>query len=388
MRILACRRFVLLASLSLSLLVGSVREASAQAKAQFTRVQIPTFDGMELGGTFYPSAPAGGKKDKDAVVMLLHDFTHRGGGGSHKDGWDNLAAKLQQEGYSVLQFDFRGFGDSKAVGAKFWKYKHNQMLRAFRGGVKPAKSIDQKDFPSQYYGVLVNDIVAARAYLDNRNDARDVNTSNLIVIGGGDGAALGAMWMGAEMRRQRDKESDRLPVGRNPRLSELDEPEGKDFAAAIWLTINPSVAGRGVSHTIRSSLVDVAQKGKVPTFFFYGKNDDKASNLTLNYIKAIQTQGGKTVEMKESMDKPVPGTELAGGKLLGERLRTTSLLVKELNKVMEGRGKVWRKREEEKHAYCWSMPWPSANNVHKVLAKMPGDSMSYPIPPSVLKFAP
>ncbi len=187
MRVLSRTHLVSLAGLSLVLLtaISSESAAAQKEKAEFSRVSFPTCDGMELAGTFYP--PGAGKKDKDAVVLLVHNFSHRGGGGSHGE-WDDLAAKLQKEGYSVLSFDFRGFGGSKSVSPDFWKFRQNQVLRGFRGGAKSAESIDQKDFPGHYYPVLINDIAAARAFLDRKNDMRDVNTSNLIVIGAGQGA--------------------------------------------------------------------------------------------------------------------------------------------------------------------------------------------------------
>src|SRR5262245_26381536 len=120
MRGLAHSHLVLLAGLSLALAAWT-GSASAAEDAQSDRVSFSACDGVELSGTFYPSPR--GKKDKDAVVLLLHDFDHRKGGGSHGD-WDKLAEKLQKEGYSVLSFDFRGFGGSKSVRDDFWKFDY------------------------------------------------------------------------------------------------------------------------------------------------------------------------------------------------------------------------------------------------------------------------
>src|ERR1700733_2750774 len=83
------------------------------------KIKFTSYDGVELAGTFYPKLPGG--KDRDACVMLLHNFDRIKGGNSHQDGWDHLAEELQKEGYAVLSFDFRGFGDSKEVSReKFW----------------------------------------------------------------------------------------------------------------------------------------------------------------------------------------------------------------------------------------------------------------------------
>ncbi len=345
MRTLLRSRLALGVGLSLAMLAGTGRgwAADEKEKVESSRVTMPTFDNMELSGTFYPSVPAAGKKDKEATVLLLHDFTHRGGGGSHKDGWDNLAARLQKEGYAVLQFDFRGFGGSTSVGIKFWSFRSNHILKEFHGGAKqPAAAINQKNFPNIYYNMLINDIASARAYLDVRNDNGDVNTSNLFVIGAGDGAALGAMWMAAECRRQKDKDSDRLPVGlgqlSNPRFLNLDEPESKDFAGAIWLSISPSLAGRSVSQAVRSALVDVARESKIPTAFVFGDGDQNAFNLAKNYMNALQFANGKKVDLKNTGTMTIARTSLSGGKLLDDKLRSIDSIIKQLNKVMEDRG--------------------------------------------------
>jgi alpha-beta hydrolase superfamily lysophospholipase len=301
-------------------------------------------------------------------VMFLHNFSRVGGGGSHGE-WDDLAAKLQKKGYAVLSFDFRGFGDSKSVSRDFWKYPHNQVLRGFRRSGKLAESIEQKDFPGYYYPNLINDIAAARAFLDRKNDTHEVNTSNLILIGAGQGATLGALWMSAEMHRQKDL-TPADPLGRFV-VPKLDEPEGRDLAAAIWLTISPNLEGRSVSSAVKAALVDVARENKVPTAFFYGKNDGKAANLTLDYRKAITS---KKAELKNTGEKAIPTTDLTGSKLLGERLSTTSDILKQLQRVMDDRGsKEWKKREEEKFRYFWT-------KGRAVQAKAAGEKIAHPIP--------
>jgi len=356
---------------------GRVSAADEKEKATFKRVSFPTCDGMELGGTYYPSVPAAGEKDKDAVVMLLHNFSHGGGGGSHKDGWDDLAAKLQKNGYAVLSFDFRGFGDSKSVSPEFWKFRHNQMLKGFRGA-KSAESIDQKDFPRYYYSFLINDVAAARAFLDRKNDSREVNSSNLIVIGAGQGATLGALWMAAEMHRQKDTSPPMIIPQAFPRS--MDDPEGRDLAAAIWLTISPNLEGRPLTTALKAALVEVARENKVPTAFLYGKNDGKAVNLTLDYLKAITGMNGKRVELKNTGEKAISSTDLTGSKLITERLSTTSDILKQLSRVMDERGsKEWKKREEEKSRYFWT-----ASGRAKQLAKLAGEKVVRPIPSGVI----
>ena len=96
--------------------------ARGQGKKPNTKnVPFETSDGVRLSGTLYPNP--GGKRE--AVVMLLHDFDLKKGGSSQQAGWTNLAAKLQSEGYAVLMFDFRGFGDSKAL-AEYLPFKESE----------------------------------------------------------------------------------------------------------------------------------------------------------------------------------------------------------------------------------------------------------------------
>src|SRR5262249_8605842 len=166
-------------ALGLGLAVAALSGAAAggagaqeEKKADFKRVPFRTGDGVELQGTFYPS-PTG---KRDACVLLLHNIDMRKGGSSHPDGWGHLAEGVQKDGYEVLSFDFRGFGESKGVGKEFWdarKNPHNQMLKGAR---KQPDSIDQKDFPVNYYPYLTTDIAAAKAFLDRKNDAGEVNS--------------------------------------------------------------------------------------------------------------------------------------------------------------------------------------------------------------------
>jgi pimeloyl-ACP methyl ester carboxylesterase len=370
----------LLAGLAGGLLAGTGSTRAADDKTEkkgdveFKRVQLPTCDGMELDGTFYPGAS--GKRD--ACVLLLHNFTAKKGGGSHQDGWDMLAAMLQKEGYSVLSFDFRGFGGSKSVSDKFWSHSHNKMLLRGPTARKLPTSIDEKDFPPNYYPVLVNDIAAARAFLDRRNDAGEVNTSNLVVIGAGEGATLGALWMAAECRRYKAP----MMIGLAPKLA--DDPEGKDIAAAFWLSINPSLAGVRMAG-LRSALTEAARDTKVPTVFIYGGGDESASNIASTYYKVVNTlPNGKSAELKDTTGtKGIAKTNLSGSKLLQDRdrLGTATFIVNHLNKVMDARGsRESKKRELEKFAYYWVLP-----RSRPILAKMAGEDYLRPIPVQVSK---
>src|SRR5947209_5614593 len=121
-------RFLRRPYLGLLLLAGLLfldpRAGRAQGNA--VPVDITTVDRVELKGAFYPSAQ--GKAAP--TVLLLHEF----GKDSKSTEWLKLAEALQQKGYAVLRFDFRGHGDSTGIQPGvagmvpgFWDKKENQQ---------------------------------------------------------------------------------------------------------------------------------------------------------------------------------------------------------------------------------------------------------------------
>jgi alpha-beta hydrolase superfamily lysophospholipase len=357
-----------LAVAALSGSAAGVAGAREEKKADFKRVPFRTSDGVELQGTFYPG-PTG---KRDACVLLLHNVDMRKGGSSHQDGWDHLAEGLQKDGYAVLSFDFRGFGESKGVGKEFWdarKNPHNQMLKGAR---KQPDSIDQKDFPVNYYPLLTTDIAAAKAFLDRKNDAGEVNTSNLIVIGAGEGATLGALWMASEWKRH--KAQPAAVFGQPPMMDA--KSEGEDQACAVWLGIRPGLATRLLP--VRNWVVEVGRDHRVPMAFVFGENDGPAKTLAENYLSAIKVKkADKNLEL--TGPKKISDTKLAGSQLLEKSLDTEKWIIKDyLDRVMEKRGsRERRKRETERFAYYWVL------GRRNLTAKLPGEEAPRPIPADV-----
>jgi hypothetical protein len=374
MRVLSQSRFVLPFAALLSCLAwgGPVLAADKDKEENVKRVSIPTADGVDLQGSFYPP---GGGKPKDASVLLLHNFEMHKGGSSHQDGWDALAERLQKEGYAVLSFDFRGFGASKSIdAAKFWKMPYNMGLRGARLNPQP-ETIDEKEFPPQYYPYLINDIAAARAYLDRRSDAGDGNSSNLIVIGAGEGATLGAMWMALECRRQRDI-TPKNPIGIPIGPPQFDDPEGKDLMCGVWLSMSTTLAGQRMPLT--SVLTDVARLGKVPQIFIYGKNDTPGTNFATAMEKAIKgSQAPKNIVAVH----PVLRTDLRGSKLLNEKLDTENWIAQ---KCLPGVLDLRTARESRKHdgkndAYVLTFPWPGKTGVRPVQMQVKPPKLELPL---------
>src|SRR5262249_30932178 len=133
------------------------------------KILLETFDKVQLQGTWLPSS---GEGTKSPCVILLHKI----GGNRSQEGWEDLAQALQEEGNTVLSFDFRGHGDSKNVKPNdFWAYRPN--LNGIKGANPKKDTIDWKEFLPAYYPMLVNDISAAKVAIEQKNNARECNAN-------------------------------------------------------------------------------------------------------------------------------------------------------------------------------------------------------------------
>jgi hypothetical protein len=359
------------------------KEKGAEDKEK--RVTFKTVDGVELGGTYYKPPKEGAK---DACVLLLHDFSKQKGGDSHQDDLDKLAELLQGEGYAVLSFDFRGHGQSKSVQAEvFWNTGTNRHnLQALPNKIDPKSpptSIDQKNFLSAYYLHLINDVSAAKSFLDRKTFAKEpgVNSANLIVIGAGQGATIGAMWTYAQYHLVRQKGT-----------REYDEPEGRDIICTVWLSMSPEV--EGVRVPVTTYLEDLEKKFKVPMVFLYGADDKASEERSLKWLRDVmpdyKQMGAKGLfnqdkdkALKYTRDLAVEGTKLSGGKLLTSDLRTAENVKVYLEEYLKDRGgmREARRVEVDKFPYFW-MP---RNNIGTPLpAKVIGEENVKTIPLKVI----
>lgn len=306
------------------------RVALAQAKPQ--EISFETADKVELKGTFF----AGGGKNASAVILL-----HELGGDRSKGGWEALGKKLSADGFSVLAFDFRAHGESTTVDPKyFWNYPTN--ARTFRPN-KTRDKISLADLLKNqkfYLPMLVNDIIAAKKYMDQRNDAADCNTSNTIVVGAKEGAALGAIWMRGEMGRRR-----MIPNAFNPMFPPQPDPkgrmEGEDIRSAIWLSIPEKLGADSMATILKFPVI----RDKVPMAFFYGEKDDVHAKAAQNIYNAM---GGKSLDATKLRVKEK--TASAGGELLGkEGLGTEDDISAYIKTVMDRKAeKPWAQRDAEK----------------------------------------
>lgn len=314
-------------------LVFSGGRLSGQGSEKGDKVRFTTVDGVEIQGTFFQAPRA-----KSPAVLLLHNM----GEDSRKKVWVNLAEELQKNNFSVLTFDFRGHGLSKTVDpTEFWKYPINRSL--VKGGDRKGTEIDFQNMKPAYYPVMVNDIAAARAFLEARNDANDCNVSSLILVGAESGATLGALWLNSEWTRFQQDTFFPHAIYKNP--------EGKDVIAAIWLTGSGKLGSRTLS---LAQLLDVpARVGKTPIVFFYGDGDSNGKKLAQACEKAIK--GTKKDDFKYTAAVEIKGSKLTGSALLQKSLGTDTAIIDYLKDVVEAKGNAFALREFRKNYYIWKL---------------------------------
>src|SRR5262249_19611502 len=144
---------------------------------------------------------------------------------------------------------------------QFWQVPNNFLIK---GSARTPTHINFKDFPPAYLPVLANDISAARRYLDERNDLGACNSSNIILIGAEDGAAIAALWIASEFQRPHLTKNAFNQWTVDPQ----QKIEGEDIAAGLWLSMP-----RMLSNVFVGTLLRGRVREKVPMAFFYGDKD-------------------------------------------------------------------------------------------------------------------
>ena len=316
------------------------------ARAQnSTPVKFDTKDGVILHGTLYPGKSAR-VRDEPAILML-----HRYRSDSHQDGWDALAVKLQEKGFTVLSFDFRGHGKSTSVdGRTFWSFPFNQRYVRGFNPAKPRGTINLKEFLPGYQPYLVNDIAAAKLFLDERNDAGECNSRSLVVIGAEEGATLGALWMYGEWHRH---PATVLEVPQ-PLVTKVDqtETEGKDQYAAVWLSISPALGGRSVDSLLRRWLKYAGQEKKVPMAFVHGQ-EERAMKLAQDYVRLLK--GSDKEALRFTLHQDVK-TKLSGAAMLRPELGTAEWIADKYLSFLKDKNTPARWSRREPVASAWYFP--------------------------------
>lgn len=361
---------LLTSALAVGLLVaGSAAPRAADNKAGKAGggepVKFDTADQVQLQGLYY--APTGTRTKKAPCALLLHKIES---GDSSKDGWDQLARDLQKAGYAVLTFDFRGHGNSTTVGPGFWGDRSSPALLALTefnlrsckeriNPKQPKETISIKDFNKGYWPVLVNDVQAAKLFLDRKNDGGECNSANLTLIGAEDGASIGALWLYAYLNLYRVTGTNYL--GQPVRLAQT--PEGKDVAACVWLTISPRIGTANAN--VLNWIQYAGKEKKVPMAFICGEKKERDPSVLFTekcYHAVEPSKDSKGTKLTGKM--LIKDSSLAGNQLLGDQVTIDSKMTarewivdKYLKAVRnETVAPPWEEREIEKTAFAWTLP--------------------------------
>jgi len=315
-------------------------------------VYFPTVDHLTLAGTLYP----GWKGKKGMTVLMLHDLGHN----RSSPGWKRLAEALQTEGHTVLTFDFRGHGGSKKASPQFWKYPVSKSLPA---SIAKPKMLEAADLSSEYRPWLIEDIAAARTYLDLRHDEASgpINTFNLVIIGAGQASALGSLWLATEGLRYNGFDRGEK--------TQLLLPEKLSVLHAVWIGMADPLKFNPFG--IHSWLEGAHAKPAVPITFIYGEDDVDTS--TLLSVPIRKKLGSSVV---------IPKARRSGQELLDTNAQAATRIQQYLVKTLEALPPVaWVPRHIKTLHSFWRMELPGeGKEVRWYEAKRAGEETLAPVP--------
>ena len=314
-----------------------------------------TADGVRLRGLFHKS-PKGGQGDP--VVILL--YPPGPGNTMLKPGdWDGLTVDLNEKGFHVFRFDWRGHGKSTDITDtdKFWDnpftgpWNKKYVKGANKKPVKNDLNV-KTDWDYKYFLPYVTDLAAARMHIDQKNDQGDLNSSSIYLIGAGNTATLGMLWMAAEWYRPAIHPL--LAFGQTYKVVptpgiETDPAGGSDIAGAIWLsaTRQQSVP----AHAVQGWAKNPKMRENNHMLFLFGDQDPAAKDSKWFFNEVLVARGNKQLGVKE-LDQtfltPIPKSKLTGVALLGNNadLKTEDTILKYLAARQKDRVSLTRKERK------------------------------------------
>ena len=276
--------------------------------------------------------------------------------------WAGLTKTLNDSGFHVFRFDWRGHGKSTDITdpAKFWTNPitggwNNRYIKG--ANKKPLKNElhVKADISPNYFPAYVTDLAAARMHLDQKNDQGDLNTSSIYLLGAGDAATLGMLWIAAEWHRPAVHPV--LGFGQQyevvPTPGIVVNPEaGRDIAGAIWLSASrPSM--------IRESTVagwaktSIRMRENNPMMFLYGEKETSTAvgHSKFFFNEVLVAKGNRQLgfkELEQSFLTPVANSKLSGVALLGnnQMLGTEDTIRKYLEARQKDRVSITRKERK------------------------------------------
>lgn len=376
----------LFAALAVLAFTGDTPQAQAQPAPPIDETFL-TADGVKLHGLFHRSGKA---REGNPVALLM--YAPGPDKNMTKGDWDGLAKRLNEEGFHVFRFDWRGHGKSTDISnpmdpidpfAGFWtnritgaannayvkiankkQVKNDLFVNKDFGGVPPTTL-------GKYFPVFVQDLAAVRLHLDQKNDEGVLNTSSIYVIGEKDTAALGLLWLTAEWNRP--AVAPTLGAGAQYKVIPtqgivVDPPAGADIAACIWLSASrpsntPSLTDRIYKNWILNTL---KIRDNNPMLFLYGPEDKSgggAVNQAKFYFDEVLVAGGKKEMMlkpqEQTFHKPLADAKaLNGVNLLGNNamLKTEDTLVQYIAARHKDRESMVRKERKYVTPYYVNLP--------------------------------
>ncbi|HEY2760478.1 MAG TPA: alpha/beta fold hydrolase, partial [Pirellulales bacterium] len=270
----------------------------------------PSYDGVGLSATYYPT-PLEKESAKEAVpVILLHQFK-----GSRAD-YSGLAIALQSAGCAVLVPDLRGHGLST----------RGSLPDGHEKTIEPSL-LTKPDFDAMSYAGRDGggDVEMCRAFLMERNNAQELNIDKLCLVGAEMGAAVAINWAKADWA---------WPVlpGRK---------QGQDVKAIVLLS--PTWSFKGT--TIGAAIGDRDFVNQISWMIVVGEQDSKGlteakrlrQSLERFLPPAITANGGPRVDFHQY------ATTLEGAKLLGFK-DVTSEIIKFLDQQVGKSSHPWTDR--------------------------------------------
>jgi hypothetical protein len=355
-------------------LMGEPAQVAAQKVDPPVEESFLTADGVQLRGLFHRST----KDPANApVVILLYppgrernketDMT--------KGDWEGLANRLNKEGYHVFRFDWRGHGKKGSDirdPSIFWGNPHTAAwnFRYINGaGKKPIKGDlyfkDLKD-PVKYAPTYLLDLAAVRTHLDSKNDAGDVNTSSIYLIGAEAAATIGIAWMATEWNRPAFAPTPNQLIFPAPSYEFVPQPlnggiktsAGEDISAAIWLSPHrpTSISENQIKTWINTFALKIRDNN--PMLFMYSEKDMAGKRYAEFFHNvALVGKGDKRLGLNPINDRylhMVKGANtLSGAALLGNNatLKTEDTMLEFMAAIQKERAKITRKNRN------FTAPW-------------------------------
>lgn len=338
------RRRLLLPFLFAAGVLGLAAATAPPAAAQGQGPSDESFesaDGVRLNGRFYQAKAS----RNGSCVLLLPGFKKD----PTKGDWDGLAKRLAGEGYHVLLLHYRGHGKSTDIDGKtFFGHPvlgaiNTQFVPGANKKNPPKNSLTMAELKTQYYPMLVNDVMAARSFLERKNDSGEVNASTLYLVGAGDAAPLGLAFIAAEWHRAAQVPNIAVPpqlVSGQARLFPGAAPAGKDIAACVWLSPErPS----GMKDAELKGLASYAIGMRTETrmLFLAGEKDDTGKTRAKYFFDEVLVAKGRSglEKMELTEVRTIKNSKLAGVDLLGknDQFGTEDIISKYLRAVEDDR---------------------------------------------------